>query len=205
METEISSPSVAAAPTDRNRGMTPVSFTLAAGVPARFGIAGDWFHTLDCNLSDAFVRFDDGEKVPAREGVGYRRYYGRISLESVTGGDITVLVGYGSVTDARSTANVDVTTNVAPGNTFDSGADVAVPDSVATKIRNANADTLYVSVTNPSDSAGPVRIGAAGVDLTKGQLVESGVTVPIACTADLYAYHENGTAVTLSVAAVKQV
>lgn len=187
------------------RGLKPVAFTLSAGVAKQFGIAGSWFHVVSAPVADLYVRFDGGEAVPAPQGLGMEHEYSSFELESATGQAVVVLVGYGRVEDGRSTATVNVTANVAPGNTFDDGGDVAVPDSAATLIRAADSDTLYVTVTNPSGSAGPVRVGTAGVDISKGQLIEPGVSAPIACTAALYAYHENGSDVTLSVAAVQQV
>lgn len=58
----------------RKRGMTPVRVTLAANVPQRFGIPGDWIACITAAAADLTARFDDSEKVPVPQGLGFRRY-----------------------------------------------------------------------------------------------------------------------------------
>lgn len=187
------------------RGMTPITVTLVANVPTPFVLAGSWFHTLDAAMSDLFVRFDNGKAVPAREAVGMEVYYSKFELVSATGGAVVVLVGFGTVTDGRATVNANLTTNVSPGNTFSNGGDVLVPDSAATQLLALDADRLYASIMVPSDAPGPVRVGTAAVGAANGQLIEPGMSVPIATTAALYAYHENGADTTVVCSAVRQV
>jgi hypothetical protein len=82
---------------------------------------------------------------------------------------------------------------------------VSVPDSAVTELMAADPDRLYATIDVPSDAAGPVRVGTSGVGATSGRRIEPGTSVPIATTAALYAYHENGTPVVVSASAVKQV
>lgn len=189
----------------KQRGMTAQRFTLAAGVPRSWDVTGDYFHVETAPVNDLIARFDDGEPIPAKQGVGFRRYYDKVTLESATGQTVVVYGGFGSVADGRASANVSVTTNIAPGNTLDDGGDVSVPDSSVTQLLAADPDRLYATIDVPSDAAGPVRIGTASVGASSGRRVEPGTSIPIATTAAIYAYHENGTAVVLSVSAVKEV
>lgn len=190
----------------RKRGMTPQRVSLAAGTPRYWDIEGDYFHVYKAPVADLIVRFDDGEPVPVEQGVGFRRYYKRITLESATGQVVIVYAGFGSVADGRaSVTGLTLNTQIAPGNTFDDGGDVAVPDSAATLLIAADPDRLYANIDVPSDAAGAIRVGTVGVALTSGRRIEPGTSVPIATTAALYAYHENGVDVTVSVSAVKEV
>jgi hypothetical protein len=185
--------------------MTSLRCTLAAGGERSWDINGDWYHVLSAPVNDLIIRFDDGEPIPAPQGVGARRYYEKVTVSSATGQDIVVLAGFGSVTDGRSTANVNVAATVEPGNTFDNGGDVSVPNASATQLVAADVTRLYALVSLPSDAAGSVRVGSAAVGLASGTLLEPGMSVPIATTAALYAYHENGVAVNVVVASVREV
>ncbi len=188
------------------RGMTPLRVVLGAGGTRSWDISGDHFHVYTAPVDDLVVRFDDGEPVVIAQGVGLARNYDKITLESATGQSVVVYAGFGGVTDGRaSVTGLTLNTQIAPGNTVDDGGDVAVPDGAATQLIAADPDRLYVTVDVPSDAAGPVRVGTAGVDLTSGRRLEPGVSAPFATTAALYAYHENGVDVTLSVAAIKDV
>jgi len=189
----------------RERGMTPYKFTLAAGVARSWDVDFDYFHVLSAPVNDLQVRFDEGPPVPLQQGVGLRVYGSKFTLESATGQTVTVLVGFGHVFDARASANVSTTVNVSPGNTFDDGGDVEIPAEDSAELIAADPDRLYVNITNPSDSAGPVRIGSSSVDGSHGRLLEPGVTAPFAFTGALYAYNPNDAAVTLSVDAVREV
>lgn len=189
----------------RQRGMTTQRFTLAAGVPRSWDIAGDYFHVDTAPVNDLIARFDDGEPVPVKAGMGFRRYYDKVTLESATGQAVIVFGGFGSVADSRATANVNVSSTVAPGNTMDDGGDVSVPDSSVTQLCAADADRLYANIDVPSDAAGPVRVGTSGVTLASGRRIEPGTGVPVATTSALYAYHENGVAVVVAVSAVRRV
>ena len=188
----------------RQRGMTPLKITLGAGIPKRFEVAGDYFHVKDSPVNDLVARFDDGEPVPVQQGIGFRRYYDSVELSSATGQAVVCYVGFGSVADGRSTANVSTTVNISPGNTFDDGADVTVPATNQAPIVAADPDRLYVIIASPSSAAGPVRIGSSGVGTNNGALLEPGVSLPIATTAELFCYNNNGSAVTLSIASVKE-
>jgi hypothetical protein len=189
----------------KQRGMTPLRAVLAAGGERPWDISGDYFHVSESAPNDLIVRFDDGEPVPVAAGLGFRRYYNKLTLESATGGAVLVFAGFGSVADARATANVNATVNVSPGNTFDDGGDVDVPDSAVTQLCAADPDRLYATVMVPSDAAGAIRVGTNAVGITSGQRIEPGMSVPVATTSALYAYHENGVTVTVSVSAVKEV
>jgi hypothetical protein len=189
----------------RNRGMISIQLTLGAGVPQRFGISGDYFHVLTAPVDDLQVRFDDGKADPVYEGVGWRVYYGSVELSSATGQTVVVLVGFGSVFDGRASANVNVTANVAPGNTVDDGGDVSCPTGGPTQLATADTDRLYIRVANPSSNVNTFRIGTSGVDGTSGDLLEPGMSLPIATTAAVYAYNTGSTTESVTVSSVKQV
>jgi len=191
--------------TQRKRGMTVSRFTLAAGVPQRIAIDGDYIHILTASVDDLHVRFDSGEAVPMYEGVGFRRYYGTVEFESATGQAVVALLGFGSVQDSRASANVNVTANVSPGNTLDVGGDVATVSGAATLLSAADVDRLYCLVSNPSTNAVSLRIGPAAVGAASGILLEPGCSLPIATTAAVYGFQASGGAVTVSVGNVRQV
>ncbi len=175
----------------RQRGMTPQRHTLAAGVPKPFDVAGDWFHVLRAPVDDLIVRFDDGEPVPVPQGVGMRRYYGRVELESATGQSVVVLVGFGSVVDGRaSVTGLTLNTQIAPGNTFDAGGRVLCVRETNVQLLAADPDRLYALIKNPSSNTLTMYIGGAALeDVESGLPIEPGETVPIATTAALYAWN----------------
>lgn len=186
--------------------MTPLRMTLAAGVPKQFTIAGDYFHVLTAPVDDLTVRFDNGEPVPVYKGVGFRRYYAELELESATGQAIVVLAGFGSVADGRANANVNVSTTIAPGNTNDDGGDVSCTHAAATQLLAADDDRLYALIANPSSNTITMRIGSSGVDGTSGVPLEPGTTLPYPSTAAIYAYNPDpDDDETLSAASIKRV
>lgn len=190
----------------RQRGMTPIRSTLAAGVPQRFEISGDYVHVLTAPVDDLTVRFDSGEPVPMFKGLGFRRYYGELELESATGQAVVVLAGFGSVADARASANVNVTTNIAPGNTIDDGGDVVCVHQAATPLIGADPDRLYVLLANVSSNTITVRVGTSGVGPSTGVPLEPGVTLPYPTTAAVYAWNDDAADdVNIAVSAIKEV
>lgn len=191
----------------RQRGMTPLVLTLAAGVPRAFDIAGDWYHVQVAPVADLVTRFDDGEPVLLEQGMGVRRYYQRVELESATGQTVRVLVGFGSVVDGRaSVTGLTLNTQIAPGNTVDNGGDVEVASETAEELLAADATRLYALVKNPSTNAITVRIGNATVDATSGVPLEPGETLPLATTAAIYAYNPDpDDPVTISASSVQEV
>jgi hypothetical protein len=169
--------------------MTSNTVVLAAGVPQRMGIGGDYFHVLTAPVNDLLVRFDDGKQTPAFKGVGYRVYYDAVELESATGQTVVVLAGFGSVFDGRASANVSVSSTIAPGATLNNGGDVVAVHSVATQLIAQDAARLYALIGNPSSNTQTMRIGGAGVTGSKGVLLEPGCTLPMATSAAIYAYN----------------
>ena len=189
----------------RRRGMTPLSVTLQAATNQRYPVEGDYFHVLSAPVDDLYVRFDEGEPVPVFKGLGFRRYYRDVTLYSATGQAVIVLVGFGSVADARAAANVNVSSTVQPGNTGDNGGDVSCPNGAATQLLAADSTRLYAFVTNPSTNTATVRIGTSAVGAATGIPLEPGCTLPYPSTSAIYAYNDSGGSVTISAAAVKRV
>lgn len=189
----------------RQRGMTSVVKLIGAGQTVSHDVEGDYIHIHTAPVDDLIVRFDDGEPVPMPQGMGFRRYYKKVSFTSGTGQTIRVLLGFGSVADARATANVSVTTNVAPGNTLDNGGDVSCPTGAATLLLSADPDQLYALVSNPSTNTGTIRVGTATVGAANGIPLEPGVTLPLATTAAIYARNDTGSSITISAIRVREV
>lgn len=189
----------------KQRGMTPIRVTLAAGVPQRWNIPGDWVACITAPgaVTDLTARFDDSEKVPLPAGLGFRRYYDVIELESAVGGAFVVLAGFGSVSDTRSTVNATVNTTIAPGASLFDGGDVACPNAAATQLLAADATRSYAIITNPSTNTATVRIGTSGVAAATGTPLEPGVSLPVSTTAAIYARNDSGGAVTISASAVR--
>lgn len=193
-------------PAQRQRGMESFKILLAAGVPSpAMPINGDYIHILLASVDDLKVRFDSGKPNSVHQGLGFRRYYSDVSFESATGQEIEVLLGFGSVADGRATANVNVTTNIAPGNTFRLGGDIACADVSTTLLLAADPDRLYAVITNESSNTATVRIGPATVDADTGIPLEPGQSLPIGTTAAIYAWNGSGAPVTISAASVAEV
>ena len=187
----------------RQRGMTPMRAAIPAAGSLPFFVSGDYLHVYDAPVNDLVVRFDDGEPVALRQGLGLRRYYDKVTLESATGQVATVLVGFGSVADARATANVNVTANVTPGANFSNGGDVACGAGAATLLLAADAARLYALIGNASTNTITVRIGTAAVAAASGIPLEPGTTLPVAFTGAIYAWNPGGVPVTINAASVK--
>lgn len=190
----------------RKRGMESIDVVLAAGVPRRFDIEGDYFHVLTAPITDLKARFDESKRVPVYEGVGFRRYYRQFELSSATGQTVTVLVGFGSVHDGRSNANVNVAATFQSGNTLNDGGDVSCTASAATQLLAQDTTRTVAYISNPSSNTQTMRIGTSAVAAATGMLLEPGVTLPLPTTAAIYAYNPHASLdETLSVAVVKQV
>ncbi len=189
----------------KQRGMTPIRVTLAAGVPQRWNIPGDWIAcvTAPVSVTDLNARFDDSEKVPLPAGLGFRRYYNTVELESAVGGAFVVLAGFGSVADARATVNATVNTTIAPGASLFDGGDVATASGAATQLLAADATRSYATIMNPSTNTVTVRVGTATVGAANGTPLEPGCTLQVSSIAAIYAYQASGGAVTISAAAVR--
>src|SRR5258706_4186761 len=174
----------------RQRGMTPVSVLLAAGVERNFELPGDWFHVVDAPVADLIVRFDAGEPNKVYQGIGLRRYYQSFSLASATGQAVRVYAGFGSVTDGRaSVTGLTLNTTIAPGNTFSDGARVLCVHAARTQLLVADATRLYALIGNPSTNTLTQYIGTVGVIATSGIPLEPGQMLPLATTAALYAWN----------------
>lgn len=189
----------------RQRGMTPLRVNLSAGVPLRWDVEGDWVAciTAPAGVTDLTARFDQSEKVPLPAGLGFRRYYRTVELESATGGAFVVLAGFGSVADARATVNATVNTTIAPGATLFDGGDVSCASGAATQLLALDATRSYAIITNPSTNTVTVRVGTSAVAATTGTPLEPGVSLPISTTAAIYAFQASGGAVTISASAVR--
>jgi len=177
------------APTKQKRGITSERRVLAAGVPQKIGMGGDWFQVLAATVDDLKAVFDGDRPVSVYQGLGFRRYYDEVELVSATGQTVEVMVGYGNVQDSRASANVNVTTNITPGNTVSDGGRVLCAVSSATLLLALDADRLVAYITNPSDNTLTMYIGTAAVDATRGTPLEPGTTLPFPTTAALYAYN----------------
>lgn len=189
----------------RQRGMTPIRVTLAAGVPQRFLLEGDWVAciTSPLNVTDLTARFDQSEAVPLPAGLGFRRYYREVELQSATGGAFVVLAGFGSVSDARATANVSVLASLAAGTSLFDGGDVACTSGAATLLLALDATRSYAIISNPSTNTVTLRIGTSGVGAASGTPLEPGCTLPLSTTAAIYAYQASGGSVTIAASAVR--
>jgi hypothetical protein len=185
----------------RQRGMSPVRFTLAAGVPQRVTLSGDYIHVHTAPESDLTVRFNDGEKVPMSQGLGFRRYYNQLEFESALGQPIIVLAGFGSVADARATY-------IQPGNALDSGqVQTAIADGATSQVIAADASRLYVLVKNPTSNSVSIFIGESDMDDTQGVELEPGETIPIPSTSAIFGRNRTGSgaSATVSVLSVERI
>lgn len=191
--------------TRKNRGMISVSLTLAAGVPQRIGVSGDYFHVLTAPVEDLTARFDDDKSTPAYEGVGFRRYYEMVELESATGQAVVVLVGFGSVFDGRATANLNVNASNEPANVLDDPPVVTVTAGATVLLASANPQRKELRVAIASDEPGGIWLGAAAVGASEGGWLEPGMVDYIATESAVYARNAGASDVDVSVLELERV
>lgn len=192
-------------PAQRQRGMESFDIVLVAGVPGRMPLNGDYIHILSAPVADLRVRFDNGKPVKVFEGLGFRRYYSDVEFESATGQTITVLLGFGSVADARATVNASITANIQYGNTLTNPGDVACAAGAATLLSAITTTRLYAIINNPSANTGTFRIGASSVTASSGLAVEPGESVTVTGSEALYAWNTGAGSESLNMIFVGQV
>lgn len=173
-------------PVKRPRGMTAITVTLPAGVPQRFNVSGDYFHVLSAPGGDLVAKFDDAKTMPAYQALGVRVYYDVIELSSASGQTVTVLVGFGSVFDGRTSTD-------SPPNQLPATPKVSCANGARTLLAAADASRVSLRITLESTAAGSVWYGGSTVGVgAEGALLEPGVTDFIDTTAAIYVWNPNG-------------
>ncbi len=186
------------------RGLKEFSFTVPAGETRGLDIEGDWCQVQESDASGCIISFDQSPSGRWYEGQGRRVYYEKVSVFSDTSQTVKLLLGFGHATDARAVVNASVTTNIAPGNTLTPLEDVSCVAGAATSIAAADTDRLGVIIHNPSDNTHTLRIGDAGVTATKGVALEPGETLPIASTAQIFAWNTGASDQSVSLLSVRE-
>lgn len=176
------------------RGMTEMTVALAAGIPKRLNVSGDYFHVLVAPSGDLQVSFDNNKRQRAFAAVGFRVYYDVVELYSAGGQTVSVLVGFGSVADGRRQSDSDFP----PSNDTPATPAVLCAAGAQTLLIAADGSRQEVRVSVPSDAAGPVYIADVDVDaVTQGALFEPGVTDYMATSGALYVWNPNASDVTV--------
>lgn len=144
----------AVAPTTSNKkGMRDISLTLDGINSQTINAQGDYFHIQSVSVTGAsiYLRFDDGPQITRQQGQGNRVYYSKIEISASTACKVTVQVGYGYATDARSSISGTVTAEISPsGSVNDTAPLVTVTGQHALFAANVSRSriTVFADATN---------------------------------------------------------
>jgi hypothetical protein len=172
---------------------------LVAGQESSFSIDGDMYAVIEC--TDEFtLTLDESNRLSKQSaGMGgtFDSVYSKVTLLSAIDQAVTVILGYGTFLDARSSVNATINTTVAPSNTYDNAGDVTI-GAAATLIRAADSNAKEILVHVPSGAANSIRIGSAAVTAASGLEVEPGMTVAVSNEGALYGIRDGATDVDIS-------
>jgi hypothetical protein len=173
------------------RNLRTYTFSLQANVAYPFDV--------DCNVSGIIssesqftMDFDNGNKfVQMESGIAlkFEESYNRVTLTSTTAQTVYIILGFGSITDARATLNAVINTTIEPSNTFTAPGDVSV-STTAVQLIAADTNTKEVEISVPSTSSFGVRVGPSGVTNTSGSLIEPGMSKWLSFEGALYGIRE---------------
>lgn len=189
------------------RGMTPFSVSLVANQAQALDVEGNYVHFLTVPLPSGIeVRFDESKQATYYEGVGLQTSYSRVELLSTADQDIVVLLGFGSVFDARATANVSVASTIAPANALTNVPEVTVPAGTSAKLADANDDrqALRLSIKSSETGAG-VYFGNASIAAATGGWLEPGMIDYPDISAECWAFNPGGVDIIVQVLELKRV
>lgn len=175
------------------------TIALTAGVESHHEIDGDMYAIID-STDEFTLTLDESNRLQKQEkGMGgkFAVPYNRVVLVSSTTQTITIVLGFGEFSDARSTLSATVNASLSPTNTLDNPADIVV-GVAATLLRAADVNTKEVVIHVPSTASNSIRVGGASVAANTGIEVEPGSTLVLACEAALYGIRDGGSDVTVS-------
>lgn len=179
------------------RGMRPYWVTLAANVPRKLNVAGDYFHVLEADDSVS-LSFDGDKALPLARGIGGSVSYEEIELTSTTAQTVIVVLGFGTFADYRASVNATVNTTIEPANTNSQLPEVTVTAGGSAKLADANIDRKELRVSIKSTEAGGVYIGDATISNNEGGWLEPGMVDYIATQAETWAFNPGATDVIVS-------
>jgi hypothetical protein len=170
--------------------MQPFNLTLLAGIPVSVNVEGDYCHVLTAPLgAGLWLRFDEGKSANYYEGVGLRTLYDRVEMMSLADQDVVVLLGFGSVFDARATANLNVNSTIEPSNILLDHPQVTVPAGASIVLVAAASSRKELRIALKSTEPGGLYIGSASVATGTGGWIEPGQFDYLSIEAALWAFN----------------
>jgi hypothetical protein len=186
--------------------MQPFNVSLTANVPVSENVQGDYFHILTAPLAAGlWVRFDEGRQANYYEGIGLRTLYDRVELLSLADQNVVVLLGFGSVFDARATANLNINSTVEPANLLTSIPQVSVPAGGSILLAAASASCKELRVALKSTEPGGLYIGDPSVASGTGGWIEPGQFDYLSLETALWAFNPGATAVVVTLLALGRI
>lgn len=168
------------------------TLSLTANVEFPMRVPGNMYAVLS-NVGAFTITFDESNRLVGQSaGLGgeFPDEYKDVTLLSTTTQTVTVVLGFGRLSDARSNINATINTTISGGDTINNPGDVSV-GVAATLLIAANADRKEVEISVPSSSSFGIRVGNASVTNASGSLIEPGMAKWFDNEAALYGVRES--------------
>lgn len=182
------------------------AYTVAAGDVVEVATLGRFVACLDASAAfeiaisdEPFQAFQKGLTLYMPGGSTFETF----QIYNPSGSSITVEIaaGLGDIRDSRLVITAGLVLG-AP-DTFDGVADVTATASSTTLLAAADASRRELIVSNPSGSAGTVRLGGNGTTgAAQGVPLASGASVVLNTSDAVYAHNPNGSDIDIALATV---
>lgn len=172
---------------NRKRNFKTYTVALVANQESTLRVPGNMYAVIE-SASDFTITFDEANRLvkqTAGMGANFGEEYSDVVLLSTTAQTVTIILGFGSFSDARASLNATVNTTIAPSDTVNNPGDVTA-SAAATLAIAANANRKEVELCLPSTATNPVRVGNASVTATSGSILEPGTSKVFGVEAALY-------------------
>ncbi len=178
---------------------------LTAGVEKNLQVSGNFFHVLYA-ASPVMLSFDNNSAKTTRpQGMGQSREYTSVTVSSDVTQNVTLILGFGTVTDNRNVGNTGgagggaAAVAVLGANIFEDIADAVITAGTALTLAAADATRIELLVFNPSTNLNDFRLGDSPT-ASSGVLLQPGFGTVVTGTAAVKAFNTGATdeALTLS-------
>jgi hypothetical protein len=187
------------------RGMDDYVLNLDGATEQVLNVSGNFFHCLLVPTGPVLLRFDDGKQISRNQSQGGSRIYSRVGVFAAVAQQVSLSLGYGTATDARSSVAATITAPISPALNNPPVASVNCGAGAQTLLVAADPNMIECGVKNPSGSAGGIFIGDNTAANNLGYFLEPGEGVFFGTQAALYAWNPNGVAVLVSLIKMRKV
>jgi len=125
----------------------------------------------------------------------------RVTLINLGGADVTITVALsmGRVSDDRLNVSGTLSTSVISPTTAVDTADVAVLTLATTLVAATNANTQQVIISNLAANGTSIRVGTVSAGAARGVEIQSGATIVLDCSANIYVYNPSAATINIGV------